>query len=53
MSEGTIVLGRRIKKSTMRMGSVTYAYVTSELYRLGPKPGSLVEADIASPMVHV
>lgn len=50
-SEGTIVFGRRIKKNSMRTGRVTCAYVTSKLRRLGPEPGSLLEADIASPMV--
>lgn len=52
-SEGTIVFGRRIKTSTMRTGKVTCAYVTSKLHRLGPEPGSLLEADIASSMVYM
>lgn len=52
-SEGTIVLGRRIKKSPRRTGRVTCAYVTLKLDRLGPEPGSLVEAHISSPMVNI
>lgn len=51
-SEGTIVLRRSIKRSTTRAGRVTCAYVTSKLHRLGPKPGRLAEADIASPMAY-
>lgn len=41
------------KEEHQRTGRVTCAYVTSKLHRLGPEPGSLVEADIASPMVHI
>jgi len=43
-SEGTM--------SNIRTGRMSCLYVTSKLQRLRPKPGSLVEANIVSPMVY-